>query len=114
MIKLHTYFRQTILIGFLLFILPLGVLAEQWTSAADIEKSPRVQQALREGRITPQQLQEAIIAVKQGRLPPKVFLELQQEAARGTLTPAEIEAGRALLEQKKSDAAEEVGHGEKA
>jgi len=104
MTKLHTFLRRIFLVGFLFLLLSAGVPAQQWTSAEDIEKSPLVQQALKDGRITPQQLQEAVNALKEGRLPPKAFMDLQQDALRGTLTPAEIETGRALLEQKRSEA----------
>lgn len=68
-----------------------------------------VQQALESGRVSPGQVQEGVKALESGAVSPEQALQLQEKAAQGTLTPAEIEAGREMLEAQKSGAEKPSG-----
>ena len=53
--------------------------------------------------ITPEMIQKGQEALDGGLITPEQAGELQHKASKGTLTPAEIEAGQKLLEQQKSN-----------
>ena len=63
---------------------------------------------IKSGAVTPQQIQEGLKAIEKGEVSPDVIKRLQQEGKLGTLSPAEIEAGKKLLEQKKKEALEKA------
>lgn len=63
---------------------------------------------IQSGNVTPQQVQEGLKAVEKGQVSPEVINRLQEEGKLGTLSPAEIEAGKKLLEQKKKEAQEKA------
>ena len=70
-------------------------------SALAQQGETQVQQLVESGTITPQQAQEAIEAVEKGQISPEALDQLQREGRLGNLTPAEIEAGKKLLEQQE-------------
>jgi polysaccharide biosynthesis/export protein len=67
---------------------------------------PIVQQMMREGQVTPRQVQEGMRAVERGRVTPEMMQQLQERESLGTLTPEEIEAGKRLLDQQMTETPE--------
>jgi polysaccharide export outer membrane protein len=63
---------------------------------------------IKSGRVTPEQVQEGLKAVEKGQVSPDVIKRLQEEGKLGTLSPAEIEAGKKLLEEKEKEAQEKA------
>lgn len=59
----------------------------------------QVQQLVESGKITSQQAQQATEALEKGQINPEAVKQLQNEGKLGALTPAEIEAGKKILEQ---------------
>jgi len=65
---------------------------------------PIVQQMMREGQVTPRQVQEGMRAVERGQVTPEMMQQLQERESLGTLTAEEIEAGKRLLDQQMKPA----------
>lgn len=83
-----------------LFIFLFGY-AQEETFADNMSALTQIQDLVKQGTITPQQAQEIVKSIKEGQAPRNVSKDLREKAVGGSLTPAEIEAGRALLKQKK-------------
>lgn len=79
-------------------------LAQQAASPAAPPIPPTAQQAINQGQVTPQQVQEGMKAVERGQISPEAMKQLQEKGGLGNLTPQEIEAGKKMLEQKTKEA----------
>jgi hypothetical protein len=79
-------------------------LAQQAASPSPAPIPPAAQQAINQGQVTPQQVQEGMKAVERGQISPEAVKQLQEKGGLGTLTPQEIEAGKKMLEQKTKEA----------
>jgi protein involved in polysaccharide export with SLBB domain len=66
-----------------------------------------VQQAVSEGKITPQEAQEGLKAIEKGKVSPEMIKQLQERGGLGSLTREEIESGKKLLEQQSEKPAAE-------
>ena len=89
-----------LLVTVLLWLLPdAGAVAQE--IPASVMQSPEVQQAIRSGEVTAGQVQEAVKAYEEGTVSQEQIRQLQDSGKLGALTPAEIEAGKRLLEQKQ-------------
>ncbi|MBK5101080.1 MAG: SLBB domain-containing protein, partial [Desulfobacteraceae bacterium] len=75
---------------------------------AEISLAQQGLEFIKSGKVTPQQVQEGLKAVEKGQVSPDVINRLQEQGKLGTLSPAEIEAGKKLLEQKKKEAQEKA------
>jgi protein involved in polysaccharide export with SLBB domain len=87
-----------------LFILSFAgmCLAQQSAPSAAPPIPPAAQQAINQGQVTPQQVQEGMKALQAG---PEAVKQLQEKGGLGTLTPQEIEAGKKMLEQTTKESA---------
>ncbi|MCU0594149.1 MAG: SLBB domain-containing protein, partial [Desulfobacterota bacterium] len=87
------------------FLFPLHAFSQQNASPASPSIPPAAQQAVNQGVVTPQQVQEGMKAVERGQISPEAVKQLQEKAGMGTLTPQEIEAGKRMLEQVTKESA---------
>ena len=87
----------TVIIGYILIMLvsisPQRVIAQQ---SAD-----QIQQLVESGKVSPQQAEQAKEALEKGKITPETINQLQKEGKLGTLTTAEIEAGKEMLEREQ-------------
>jgi len=95
------------------------IFAQEGTSLSRIIKSSQAQKLIQSGQVSPKQLQEGLNAARSGQISSDVVKQYQKKAEQGSLTSAEIEAGKRLLESKNKDfsqttAAEDVTMPEKA
>ena len=58
---------------------------------------------IKPGQMTPEEMQELLMSVQGGKLDPEALRALQEKGKLDALTPEEIEAGKALLEQKEGE-----------
>jgi polysaccharide biosynthesis/export protein len=86
----------------LLLALPTAAFSQQDSS----DPLGLVEQAVRSGTLTQQEVQEGLKALEKGRVPAAGVERFPQESKLGTLTRKEIEAGKKLLEQQQPETAE--------
>lgn len=92
--------------AFLILCSPFQALAQQNASPGGAPAiPPTAQQAVNQGLITPQQVQEGMKAVERGQISPEAVKQLQEKGGLGTLTPQEIEAGKKMLDQMAKEPA---------
>jgi len=89
----------------LLLCFPLQALAQQSAPSAAPPIPPAARQAINQGQVTPQQVQEGMKAIERGQISPEAIKQLQEKGGMGTLTPQEIEARKKMLEQMTKESA---------
>jgi polysaccharide biosynthesis/export protein len=82
-----------------LFIASSTTFAQNYVLPSNLKDSPRLREMVRSENISDETVQEGVEAYKKGKVDGKRLEQYQKELDMGTLTPAEIEAGRKLFEE---------------
>jgi polysaccharide export outer membrane protein len=87
------------------YIIPIVLLCLSFSGpAATWSEQAQIQQLVEPGTITAQEAQQAVEALDKGQVSPEALEQLQEQGSLGTLTPADIAAGKRLLEQQQEEA----------
>ena len=109
MLRLKKQFFFILIMFIYLLSVHNSTFAQQRISLSEVTESPHVQKLIHAGKVSPQQIQEGLNAVEKGQMSPEILKQYQKKAQQGSLTPAEIEAGKSLLELQKATSRQTTG-----
>ena len=96
------------LLFFLLLLCAPSILhAQTSTGSSDVAVSPQAEQLIKSSPLTAKEKEDMLGALRKGLISSDQIIQLQQRGQLGTLTPAEIAKGKAMLEKKEKLAEKE-------